>query len=639
MSDVVGIAANPLALKLALTGIEVHEVKAVEDAEDAIAAGIRTVSRAIDELETQLLSDEEIERLTGQWGEEIATYYQALIEDFIRMRREVFDEAELMFGQLTETITDADMALISLNKQFENWMDQLVDAGASIAEQNMLLATWAAAARETIAKPFMALQEEIDDWRTERERAGWSMDDWLSHFDSISRDLESLARPEGMMGLIPTTPGADLTGRWTTFPEGEGPETLAGGDLYAPAEASYFDAAADEYYDDALDLMTDQWETLKKIEELAQEQIAALETTSMSIYDLMDELMGRNQQLAGGTSTAYWEDRYDELLAAAMAPEATAEDVAAFEEFVPDFLEYMQTITPNYAPVVEGVLSDLTLLQEHISDLMMSLDESIPDMTGIEPPESDSDTLSGILDVLSQDILNRLGDIVLGIQGLEFDLPEPVAPPTYEEPTAPPTVPTGTASTMAGGFVLGGSMIEGMSPEQVGSYVPWVMPVADQSQFEEWKQVMGDIYGLTADQIMSDIGAEILAESSGKQYDPIAGIPHGFLLQWDQGGLAAIRYYKEGGFHPKGLGMLDPEEWVVPTMEPEAGRFLRDVGADPELIAEYVAAKVAESGAAEGGDIVVPVTLTLDGEVVARTTARQIRKGNPDLVNNIRKYV
>ena len=70
----------------------------------------------------------------------------------------------------------------------------------------------------------------------------------------------------------------------------------------------------------------------------------------------------------------------------------------------------------------------------------------------------------------------------------------------------------------------------------------------------------------------------------------------------------------------------------MPTYEPERSKFLSDVGADPDRIAAGVARMLGQGGPGAGGDSNITVIVQLDGNQVARATAKQIRGGNTELI-------
>jgi hypothetical protein len=80
-------------------------------------------------------------------------------------------------------------------------------------------------------------------------------------------------------------------------------------------------------------------------------------------------------------------------------------------------------------------------------------------------------------------------------------------------------------------------------------------------------------------------------------------------------------------------------EWVVPTYEPYKSQFLRDVGADPELIGDAIARRIGPALANSGGGGDVHVYLNVDGDVLATAIARQFRQGHPELVEQARRRV
>jgi hypothetical protein len=94
------------------------------------------------------------------------------------------------------------------------------------------------------------------------------------------------------------------------------------------------------------------------------------------------------------------------------------------------------------------------------------------------------------------------------------------------------------------------------------------------------------------------------------------------------------QWYGEGGLThgPSGAGELGPE-WIVPTYEPQRSSFLKDVGADPQLIANAVAKAI--SGAKLGGKDQQVIIIQVDGRELIKAIVKNGKK-TPELAEFVR---
>lgn len=293
--------------------------KAVQRAEQDISSGLSTLTEKLVELKKGLLSDKEMEELLG-WDEAKRQYYKDLIKYFADIRKGIIDEMNEFVDDLFDTGGEVKSALDSINDSFKNWYDQLVDNGASMEELALATSQWAVAARKGMQQPFEDLLTNVQGASTDIMRQDWQLEDWLGRFDEITTEIEGL------------------------------------------------DENSTDYWDRALDLYSEQYDVLSQIKENAEKQLDAFRKVYESLSNLLHELRGGD--LAASTSYGYMQSRYDELFAAANnAEDPSAEAIAAFEGFVPEYLAFMKGFTTDYAGAVEGVIANVTTLMENIKPL------------------------------------------------------------------------------------------------------------------------------------------------------------------------------------------------------------------------------------------------------------------------------
>ena len=533
-------------------------LEALADAQDEINAAIEAYEGSIADMLESLMDAEDIQAAID-FVKEYNAYVQELLAKFAEERAGVFDDIGWFMADLFGTTTEVDEALKNLDSTFRSWMDDLVDAGASIEEQEDVLRMWGDAIKKTTASFFENIRESVRGNIQSVQRSDWGQDEWMGEFERLS--------------------GAIL-------------------DL---------DENSNGYYSEALALYSDQVDVLGEIQSLAEQQISELQSSYDSIGDLITNIQGGGD-LAAGTSEGFWSDRYDTLLAAAMGEDATAADANAFEEFIPSFLNFMEAYTPNYADLTSNVVGDLEGVQANIAD----------QLTDLELLADTNSWLEDIYMTLDED-LTAMIEGIMGIGTGDYEppvievLPAPMEPIELPEPLDLTTIEGYLGSSDA--HLAGIEDILG-DAAAVDTWVPPEDPGASSVNPETDAPPPPTGWG---------------TNSLGSGGEPKAEEP-------DDTGWG----YQQGGFTGAHGGTIHPYEWAVPTREPDASRFLNDVGVDLEAISEYLAAKImAESGQSGGGggDIVVPVSVEIDGEVLARVVARQIRSGNSDLVNNMRRYI
>lgn len=152
-------------------------------------------------------------------------------------------------------------------------------------------------------------------------------------------------------------------------------------------------------------------------------------------------------------------------------------------------------------------------------------------------------------------------------------------------------------------------------------------------------------YGTQANRIRAEILAgketyldqiERLLEHGGTISDAVVPWWKGQSIYQGIPGIEGILRYGGLATGPSIVGEAG-DEWAVPTYEPERGRFLRDVGADPDLIGQAVARTIAPLVAGRKGEM--HMHLYLDGREIATGCAVQLEDGHYELRRAVKRAV
>jgi hypothetical protein len=288
-----------------------------ETAEKTITNTIGAISTQLADWKAQLL-DPAIEAGYRDFISNEIKYWEAMLEEFQKQRAEIFEGVDRYMGDLLGTTSELDKSLYSVNTQFQSWLDALIDAGGTLAEQTDLMGDWEAAIRKSMQKPFESMIDMIDAKLTDLSRADWGLSNYMNLYESLSGQTLQTSDP-----------------------------------------------------DELLDIFGQQLDVLQKIESLQDQELSALKNVYNSIDDLLFNISGGGD-LAAVTSAEFWTGQYDKLLTDAMAGDAEA--ASAFEQFVPDFLKFMQAYTPDYKGITDYVTQDLQTVQGVIEDSMSELE-------------------------------------------------------------------------------------------------------------------------------------------------------------------------------------------------------------------------------------------------------------------------
>jgi len=322
---------------------------------------------------------------------------------------------------------------------------------------------------------------------------------------------------------------------------------------------------------------------------------------------------------APASSLGLFGTRYQGLFESAFGDQ---ERLQKFLSFIPDYLQAEQQYGGNYGGIFQSVLDDLEALQAHYETMGWLADLGIGDTASEINRLIDAFAALGI----STEALRAAAETAAGndgVHGLGQGLTDTRLP--FQNVIDALGTMTGTTETKLIAIAdmwqtmvtgIGGSMdsisgaigdvYELAQANPTITYTPTVVHGAWSKSIDALGHILW--YGRYPGQ--PDIGP---IYSPTMPPDPPEWVIYGPPAQ--AGGLWTGN---KGG------------EWFVPTYEPERGKFLRDVGADPEKIATSVARRMGAGP--------ITVQLVLDGRVLAQTTTDAMDR-HPMLINKIRELM
>jgi len=98
--------------------------------------------------------------------------------------------------------------------------------------------------------------------------------------------------------------------------------------------------------------------------------------------------------------------------------------------------------------------------------------------------------------------------------------------------------------------------------------------------------------------------------------------------EWNEKYAMDQQGYANGGYTGASGGMVHPQEWVVPTLQPENANFLKAVGVDPEVIGAIIADRISDRD--------IHVHVEIDGGEIGHVVVNQMRT-NPEVIEQTRR--
>ena len=156
------------------------------------------------------------------------------------------------------------------------------------------------------------------------------------------------------------------------------------------SEINILDKTSEDYFGEALDLAEQQFDVLQTISGLMEAQLDALKSTEVS---LIDQIYGVST--SDTSSVGLSKQRYQELFSGALTLDPQA--IAAFQSFVPDFIEVMSSAGYSRASVESGVKYDLNEVLSGVSTSISNLNTNLDTISSRAPSVSvDGTVTSGI---------------------------------------------------------------------------------------------------------------------------------------------------------------------------------------------------------------------------------------------------
>jgi endonuclease YncB( thermonuclease family) len=271
----------------------------------------------------------------------------AINQAHFERRGDTWDSIDRYWQKLTETASDLDQELWSVNDQFDSWKEALKDSGAQLEELTKL---------EYLRQK--ALELTILQYELEQVQAGKS-------------GIEALIERFRNMAEAQIT--KDFTVEdWVNI------IYRAGNKLELLDKDTYEDVA--DYWEDVVELSTLQLDALDKIIDLTEQEIGALEQSMESIENMIDRFQGGD--LDPVQSAEYYNQRYASLQMAAMDPGASAAQVQEFIDFIPDYVDFMKQFGYDYAKMVEAILQDLEEVKDQTRVTLENLHNDLLSIVG-----------------------------------------------------------------------------------------------------------------------------------------------------------------------------------------------------------------------------------------------------------------
>jgi len=479
------------------------------------------------------------------------------------------DEFEKLGDELQNIIDGIELTTFQREMEnLEEWFDDTLDTVVELTEAGFDTVAMA----EELAKAYVLQAEEIrkanielarqqlmEAWSTQdtitelgSPKAGWNLTEWIGHFDLIAERIGKL------------------------------------------------DENSENYMQDLLGLTRDQIEVLDHIRDLQEKTVKELKSSISSIDDMILSLAGGD--LAPVQSAEFFQTQYATLKEAATTPEGLKD----FQDFIPDYLKFMESYGGDYNTLVEGVSGDLVEVKSVFENQLGTVSMLLGGIGANTDPLNDllslTEEQTGAINNMSGEINNLILKLTK-LAGEAVDVAE-------------------TAVTTAGGVTV--DTVDNVAQAITDAITPQAETIAAITPAEEALNWIDEqIAGLTD---TPHIGLDTFEAIQGLT-SAVSAINRGGMTGWDleqwTRDMQDPSLRRQHGGLTDGLsfaGEAGPE-WVVPTYEPERSSFLRDVGADPSEIGKSVASHLM--GLDVGGKE-IHVHLEIDGKQIARAVAKQI---------------
>ena len=491
------------------------------------------------------------------------------------------DEFEKLGDELQTIIDGIELTTFEQEmKNLQKWFDDSLDTLVELTEAGLDTTEMA----EDLAKTYRLQAEEIREANIELARqqlmGAWSMQDTISE----------LASPRSGGGMEQWIGHFDLISE----------------------RIGQLDENSESYMQDLLSLTEDQVGVLNHIRDLQAQAVKELESSISSIDDMILSLTGGD--LAPVQSAEFFQTQYDTLLAGATTPEGLKD----FQDFIPEYLKFMESYGGDYNALVQKVTGDLQGVRDVFED---QLDVVSALLGGIGVNTDPIQDLLGLTDVQTTAI-NNMSTSVDGLITTLITLAGEAVTEAEEGLTEAEgvTVEEDVAQTIT----------DAITPEQAET----VAAITPAEEALDW--INDQIEGIAkTGQIPRDQGEALQGLQSAARSIQQGGRDAWDTINWVNAMQDTTLDRRQHGGLTQGrslAGEVGPE-WVVPTYEPERSSFLRDVGADPEAIGAAVARHIM---ALDAGGKKIHINLVIDGKQIGNVVANQVGQ-NRELNQAIRQ--
>jgi len=531
----------------------------------------------------------------------------AIEKKYAKIRADILYDAQDNLNQLRGNFGEIANIVRDVNIQFNSWMLALQDANASIAEQTKLLGIWKDTMQESMKGPFKALRETLTSNLQDFQRRDWTESDWQSQFDLLSGEFNAL------------------------------------------------DPTSESYFDNSLDILTEQSDILQEISGGIENMIEGFQNVSKSLKDMLFELRGGS--LSAVQSEEIYTQRYNRLLGAALSPDATVEDIEDFESFATTYLDFMKAYSGNYDDVVRRVIGDVEGVISNIDTLMDPL------LNAQNLTNSWLETMTGLLTVQLDGIISAINQIDINVDFPGFTQPVDIGsignPPPSGDPgdpgpgdpgpgDPPPSggpgdpgpgdplpgsdayvFPTGTTTLNPNIDVTdflnryGASFFSTTLPNRIDNHASGMSYADMLNIIDELAEITGDNPASVLSMLEQDIASEreeprtFVTEDGNHGWDLRYQLAPGTHRTQE---LARITFFEKGGYTGEETGFVHPHEWIVPTQTGDREGFLRTLNLEPGQLAQEIADAMPNSN-----DAPIHATMNIDGKQFGQLMVENLR--------------
>ncbi|MBU2052588.1 hypothetical protein KKH13_05265, partial [Patescibacteria group bacterium] len=277
--------------------------------------------------------------------------YINAVRDFLTLQQNASDAWDSINSNIDKQLgllTPYEQQLANVNTQFDTWIATLEALGYS-AEA---LAT--IEGRRTDVLDKLAEDEAARQAAAAAKTAAQRVKELANEIENLQQAAAAAAQPyEALRGSIQPYLIGQARRDWQASDYAY---------RYQELEAAFgaLDPSAADYRDESIRIMEEQYEVLQAIEQLNQEQVQQTGALIGSLSDTIDRIIGGD--LAAYQSPGWYGQRYASLLSSARGGDQAAAE--AFNQFVPQYLEFMGAYGGNYSQLSSAVLQDLEGLKK-----------------------------------------------------------------------------------------------------------------------------------------------------------------------------------------------------------------------------------------------------------------------------------